>query len=151
MERRGGPRGNRAGCGLAGEECHEVALIGIACTGNEVGAQRGGGIEAGRLWEAAGDGDAGGRRKAADGADELARLGIGDVGDGAGVDDVGVGFAEAIEDVVAGGAEAVGDLLGIGQVEFAAKGEHGSDAWHGYRVRVAGQQGEGQRIRVKRK
>ncbi len=78
-----------------------------------------------RLQETACEGDRGVGRDATGQAHEVSRLMVGLVGDGAGVDDNGVGLGCAVDHVPAGIAQATRHHLGIGDVELAAEGKDG--------------------------
>ena len=87
------------------EECEEAGFVTVACTRNEVGAKVAYGIEARGLGETASDGDLRAGGEAPGGADQFARLGIGNVSDGAGVDDVGIGGRLKIHQLVPAGGQ----------------------------------------------
>ena len=62
----------------------------------------------------------------------LPRLAVGDVGDRARIDNVGVGLADAVDDVVAGTAQTARDLFGVGEVELAAERENRGEGTCGH-------------------
>ncbi len=64
----------------------------------------------------------------------MARFAVRDVGDGAGVDDEGVGaLLGATYDTDAAAGEPAGDRLGVGLVQLAAEGEEGDGGLLGHR------------------
>ncbi len=64
----------------------------------------------------------------------MTRFAVRDMGDGAGVDDEGVGaLLGAAYDADAAGDEPAGDRLGVGLVELAAEGEDGDGGLLGHR------------------
>ncbi len=116
----------------AEHELDEPGLAGVAGADDEVRAEGQGCVFAGGLREAARNGDGRVGRQAADGADQAAGLLVGDVGDGAGIDNEGVRLADVVNDVVASRAQAARDLLAVGKVELAAEGEDRGEGTSGH-------------------
>ena len=108
---------------VAQQPCRQRRLIVVAQ--DEVGAEAAqqGGIA---LGVAAGDGYARSGREAAGETHEVTGLAAGDVGDGAGVDDEGIGGGGCVDHLAAGGRQVAGNRLRFRLVQLAAEGQEGN-------------------------
>lgn len=135
VERSGNRRGIDGEAGPASsEEIEKLRAVRLARAKDDIGSEGTHGIVAGTPGKTAGHGDGSGGVDAADRADQAARLLVGDVGDGAGIDHVGVGFDDAVDDAVPGSDEVAGNRFAVCQVELAAEGDDRGEraAGHGF-------------------
>ncbi len=126
MERNIGLHRNRGG--QAGrprhEEVDQCGPVRLPRAHDEVGPKRANRIRARRPRITAGDSHGSEGRKPPGGAHQPPRPRVGGLGNGAGVEDEGIGLAEAVHDREARALERSRDLFADGEVELAAKRDY---------------------------